>query len=122
MGLQTSKVVAGRMGYGFGRAVRFMLSDSRGALRWIKRTVFAGVLIFIVLWFWRDLISASISMLVLGIGLSVLTRANTPGAVDDQEDLDVFHHPSIPSDGPDGYGYYDGYGNFRGSSNPYDDD
>ena len=122
MSSQTSKGLASRMGYGLGRAVRFMLADSNVALRWIKRTVFASVLIFIALWFGRDLVSASISLLVLGIGLIALTRTSTPDAVDDQDGLDAFHHPSIPFDGPDGYGYYDGYGNFRGSSNPYDDD
>lgn len=122
MTFQTTQGFASRLGYGLGRAVRFMLSDRNGPFRWIKRTVFAGVLIVIALRFGRDLVSALISMLVLGIGLIALTRANTPDAADDHEDSDVFHHPSVPFDGPDGYGYYDGYGNFRGSSNPYDDD
>lgn len=122
MTTQTTQGLASRLGYGLGRCVYFCLNDTNVALRWIKRVVLAGLLLFVAFTFDRGLISGLVTLFIVGICLVALMKGRSARALSDDQSMILSHHPSVPREGPDGYGYYDGYGNFRGSNNPFDDE
>lgn len=121
MSVQTTQGLASRLGYGLGRGVRFILTDPNVVRRWVKRGFFAVFLLFVAFNFGRDLVGGFITLTILVVAVVAFMRVSSSITLSDHKSLDWSHHPSIPRDGPDGYGYYDGHGNFRGSNNPLDD-
>lgn len=119
---QTAQGLASRLGYGLGRCARFCLTDTNVVLRWIKRVALAGLLLFVALNFERGLVGGLVTLLIFGVCLIATMKERSTRVLSDEKSMIFSHHPSVPRDGPDGYGYYDGYGNFRGSSNPFDDE
>ncbi len=122
MRVQSSDSVASRLGYALGRAARFMLADRNFVLRWMKRAALAGSIILIILEFSRSLGSVILTLLTLSAAVIALSRVGTSETLSDDLSHNISNHPSIPREGDYGYGYYDSYGNFRGSSNPFDED
>ncbi len=122
MTVHSSQGLASRLGFGLGRGVRFLLTDSNVALRWIKRTVLAGIALFFAVNFIHGVVVFFIIIMIFGALITVLMKSGASKPLSDDISKDWSGHPSVPRDGPDGYGYYDGYGNFRGSSNPFDED
>lgn len=121
MATQSSQSFAARLGYGLGRGMRFFLVDENVVLRWVKRCGLAILLLFVTFNFPLSFAGELIAVLVVGVAAALLTRVSASKKFTDDKGVDLSCHPSIPRNGKDGYGYYDSYGNFRGSNNPFDD-
>ena len=121
MATQSSQSFAARLGYGLGRGVRFFLVDENVVVRWVKRCGLAILLLFVTFNLPLNFAGELITVLVVGVAAALLTRVSASKKFTDDKGVDLTCHPSIPRNGKDGYGYYDSYGNFRGSNNPFDD-
>ncbi|NWB94806.1 hypothetical protein HX882_02745 [Pseudomonas gingeri] len=121
MTAHTSQGFANRLGYGLGRVVLFFLVDENLVLRWVKRGVLAVLGYVFFAHFGRGVMSVLMTPLILLFAVLAVARFGGVVRSGSGKVLGWSHHPSVPRDGPAGYGYYDGHGNFRGSSNPYDD-
>lgn len=110
-----------QLGLKLGSVVLLLLFDKNVAMRWLKRAAIAVLLMATVFTFEVELAEALVTLGVL-ITLGVRVTRSTVGQPSRDRGVDFSPHPSIPRDGPDGFGYYDSYGNLRGSSNPFDGD
>ena len=121
MTAHTSQGLANRLGYSLGRVVLFFLIDNNVVLRWVKRAVLVALVYAFFAHFSRGTVSALMTPLILLFIVLIVAKFGSLTRSGNGKALGWSHHPSVPRDGPAGYGYYDGHGNFRGSSNPYDD-
>lgn len=103
MTTHTTQGVASRLGYGLGVIVRALWFSSNLTLRWAKRLA----LIALVLYSWNWFAHAFFAVLTAGLVIAVVVvnlssrRKRTPNEV-----FGVGWQ-----NGPDGWGYYDMYGN-----------
>ncbi|WP_341962562.1 hypothetical protein [Pseudomonas sp. RC10] len=121
METKTSVSFAEQLGLKIGSVVLFLLFDKNATVRWLKRAAIAVLLMATVFTFKVELAKALITLSVL-VMLGALVVRSGIGQPSRDSGADFSPHPSIPRDGPDGFGYYDAYGNFCGSSNPFDGD
>lgn len=111
-----STTFAHRLGRAAGLAMRFCLHDRNPKIRWTKRALLAVAAAAFLATSFTWLVSSILSLICVALFLFALSQ------VKGSEVLEGFvHHPNIPRNGPSGYGYYDGYSNFRGSLHPEDD-
>lgn len=111
-----STTFAHRLGRAVGLAVRFCLHDRNPKLRWTKRVLLAAVAAVLLVTSFTWLVSSILSLICVALFITALNQVKEP---DFWERFG--HHPNIPRNGPSGYGYYDGYGNYRGSLHPDDE-
>lgn len=98
-----SQGVAGRLGYGLGQVVRLVWFSQNRTVRWVKRLALIAVAVYS--WVW--LAHAFMADLTVGlILLAVILGGFGPRQDVSKEVLGVGWQ-----DGPDGWGYYDMYGN-----------
>ena len=85
MATYSSKSFAGRLGYGLGRGVHFLLVDENLVLRWIKRTALAALLIIFIAYAANVIMIAAITVGLLFLGVSLLAKLGDSGLPDDYE-------------------------------------
>jgi len=104
MTTQTSQGVASRLGYGLGQVVRLVWWSQNRTTRWVKRLA----LIALAVLFWTWLANAFIAVLTVGIIFLALMK----GAISPRHERGRKEGFVVGwQDGPDGWGYYDMYGN-----------
>ncbi|MCQ4322634.1 MULTISPECIES: hypothetical protein [Pseudomonadaceae] len=104
MTTQTSQGVAGRLGYGLGQIVRLVWFSQNRTVRWVKRLALIAFAVYS--WVWL----AHAFMAVLTVGLILLALA--VGDFSPRYEGGSKQVFGVGwQDGPDGWGYYDMYGN-----------
>lgn len=118
----TSSNLAENLGRKLGVALRFWLRDQNPTLRWLKRGLLGGALAGCALSIELNFVQMLTTLAVLCVLAGAFVRSPSPDPSSDEGRSVFSHNPNIPRDGPAGFGYYDGYGNFRGCSDPTDVD
>lgn len=106
MTTQTSHEVASRIGYCLGRVVRLVWFSQNRTVRWVKRLALIAVAVYS--WVW--LAHAFMAVLTVGlISLALMKGVISPRHERGTKEVSVVGWQN----GPDGWGYYDMYGNFH---------
>jgi len=103
MTTQTSQGVASRLGYGLGRVVRLVWFSQSRTVRWVKRLALIAVAVYSWSWF----VHAFLAVLTVGLVIAVVVvsfSSRREGASNEVVGVGW-------QNGPDGWGYYDMYGN-----------
>lgn len=111
-----SMTFAHRLGRTVGLAVRFCLHDRNPKVRWTKRALFAAAATAFLATSFTWFVSSILSLICVALFFFALSQVKSSEVLEG-----LSHHPNIPRNGPSGYGYYDGYGNYKGSLHPEDD-
>lgn len=119
---KSSVGLAELFGQKLGLAVLFFIHDKNVILRWLKRALLAGVFVFCLMNSGLEFAKTLTTLAVLILLGAAFAKSGTRQSPHRKQDTDCYHPTSVPREGPAGYGYYDGHGNFRGSSDPYDAD
>lgn len=98
-----TKGFASRLGFGVGRTLRFFLNDRNAALRWVKRAVLGAALLLVLVNSFSWLLGSLLTLGCLGLALYALVKGD--GGLLPRQVGTGWRY------GPQGYGYYDMYGN-----------
>ncbi|MDU9402580.1 DUF3742 family protein [Pseudomonas sp. zfem004] len=112
--------IAFRLGRALGSMARFCLQDRNNHVRWIKRGVAFTVALLILVNSFSWILSTILTLVCLLLGLVVLSKVDISQTHSSSKSW--LHSPGVPRNGPCGYGFYDMYGNFKGLSDPDDDE
>ena len=111
-----------RFGRRLGSLVLFFIYDKNVIFRWIKRILLAGLLFYGLLGLGIEFAKTLTTLAVFTFFGLALAMSSGASASEPDHHTDLSGHLNIPREGPAGYGYYDGHGNFRGSTDPGDAD
>lgn len=114
MTTQTSQGVAGRLGYGLGRGVRFFLYDQNSTLRWVKRLILVSMVMFLSLSLASWFVGAFMGLLTIGLVFFVLSKGefgSHSGMGSIRSGGEMYEHSIVPNPGdydhPDYSLYYE---------------
>ncbi len=102
MTTQTSQGVAGRLGYGFGRGVRFFLYDQNPTLRWVKRLILVSVVLLLSMNLASWFVGAFMGLLTIGLVFFVLSKGelgNRSGMGSIHRGGEMYEHSIVPNPG-----------------------
>jgi hypothetical protein len=122
METETHAGLAEKFGRKVGALTLFFIYDKNVFYRWIKRILLAGLLLFCLLDSGFEFAKTLTTLAVLVFSGCALAMGGEAQGPEGTPRSDFSSHPSIPRDGPAGYGYYDDHGNFRGATDPGDTD
>ncbi|QUW66261.1 hypothetical protein KFQ04_01655 [Pseudomonas synxantha] len=104
MAANTSQTVASRLGYGLGQVVRLVWCSQNRTLRFAKRLAFIAFTVYSWVWLSHAVMAVLTTVLILIAVVLGAFSSRREGA-----------SPEVSAvgwqNGPDGWGYYDMYGN-----------
>lgn len=100
----TSQTVASRLGYSLGRAVRIVWCSENRTLRWVKRLSLIALAVYSWVWLAHALMAALTAVLIVIAVVLGAFSLRREGASSEVSSVGW-------QNGPDGWGYYDMYGN-----------